>query len=236
MENPEEINRICTDHVSSLLLASTVSGLEEMKREGLYERTMLVGDLMLDAFQKYSQEIPAGAMVIPSLDGNVISIPEDFYYLTCHREENTNRDNLYEIFRAMESLDKKVVYPVHPRNQLSALRLQKEYRLQNLILVEPVGYLESIYLVNHSKKIITDSGGLQREAFFAQKPCVTVFDWVGWPETMVNRCNQLAKPDKVDILNKLGAQAWFDPAYQPFGDGHSAEKIVEQIRVYWNGR
>lgn len=77
---------------------------------------------------------------------------------------------------------------------------------------------------------------MQREAFFAQKPCVTVFDWVGWPETMVNRCNQLAKPDKVDILNKLGAQAWFDPAYQPFGDGHSAEKIVEQIRVYWNGR
>jgi UDP-N-acetylglucosamine 2-epimerase (non-hydrolysing)/UDP-GlcNAc3NAcA epimerase len=229
MENPEEINRVCTDHVSSLLLASTVSGLEEMKREGLYERTMLVGDLMFDAFQKYSQEIPAGAMVIPSLDGNVISIPEDFYYLTCHREENTNRDNLYEIFRAMESLDKKVVYPVHPRNQLSALRLQKEYRLQNLILVEPVGYLESIYLVNHSKKIITDSGGLQREAFFAEKKCVTIFDHVIWPETMVDNRNLLAKPQKEDILAKLRIPQKINDSYQPFGDGNAAGKILSAL-------
>lgn len=82
------------------------------------------------------------------------------------------------------------------------------------------------------KKIVTDSGGLQREAFFAQKPCVTVFDYVGWPETMRDNCNQLAKPDKADILAKLSAPVTFDPAYRPFGDGRSAEKIVEKIKEF----
>ena len=87
-------------------------------------------------------------------------------------------------------------------------------------------------MVNRAEKIITDSGGVQREAFFAKTPCVTVVDWVSWPETMANRCNQLAKPDKVDILEKLSATVVFDPAYQPFGDGHSAEKIVERIKEF----
>ena len=79
---------------------------------------------------------------------------------------------------------------------------------------------------------MTDSGGVQREAFFAQKPCVTVQDFVVWPETMKDDCNQLAKPDKADILAKLSVPVTFDSAYQPFGDGHSAEKIVEKIKEY----
>ena len=81
--------------------------------------------------------------------------------------------------------------------------------------------------------MLTDSGGLQREAFFAQKPCVTVFDYVAWPETMVHNCNQLAKPDCEDILSKLQAPVLFDPNYQPFGDGHAAEKIVNAIHAFF---
>lgn len=145
-------------------------------------------------------------------------------------------EKLDQIFQAMDSLDAPTVYPVHPRNQERALRLQEAGRYENIILIQPVGYKTSISLVKGTKKIVTDSGGLQREAFFAQKPCVTVFNWVGWPETMVHNCNQLAKPDKADILSKLGAQVWFDPAYQPFGDGHAAEKIVGHIRAFLNGR
>ena len=100
------------------------------------------------------------------------------------------------------------------------------------MLTLPVGYQSSISLVNRAKKIVTDSGGVQREAFFAKKPCVTVLDFVVWPETMANGCNQLAKPDKEDILAKLAAPIAFDPAYQPFGDGHSADRIVEKIQEY----
>ena len=93
-----------------------------------------------------------------------------------------------------------------------------------------MGYQCSISLVNRAEKIVTDSGGLQREAFFAGKPCVTVFDYIVWPETMENGCNRLAKPVKTDILEKLSAPVFFDPSYRPFGDGHSAEKILERIK------
>ena len=90
-------------------------------------------------------------------------------------------------------------------------------------------YLESIALVNNAVKIVTDSGGLQREAFFAHKKCVTVLDFVVWPETMLDNRNQLAKPLADDILEKLNTPQVVNEGYQPFGDGHSAERIVNEL-------
>ena len=89
--------------------------------------------------------------------------------------------------------------------------------------------MESIYLIKHAEKIVTDSGGLQCEAFYAKKQCVFVLDYVVWPETMVDNRNQLAKPVCDDILEKLNSKQTINPDYQPFGDGHSAEKIVKII-------
>lgn len=231
-ENPEEINRIVTDHVSSLHLACTESGVSFLKREGFSDSVHLVGDPMYDAFCYYSERLDGSELQeITNFSGKTISLPSDFYYMTCHRQENTDTDDkLGQIFQAMEALDAPVVYPVHPRNHARAEKLCRENNYRNIILTLPVGYKASISLVNHAKKVVTDSGGLQREAFFAKKPCVTVFDYVGWPETMVNDCNQLAKPDKDDILRKLKKQVRFDDTYQPFGDAHSAEKIVAHIK------
>lgn len=234
LDNPEEVNRIVTDHVSSLRLACTASGMEFLKKEGLEERSHLVGDPMYDAFRYYSDRLD-GSELSELLDfsGAPLSLPERFYYMTCHRQENTDEDEkLRQIFQAMEALDAPAVYPVHPRNHDRAERLVREMGCRSLLLTQPVGYKCSISLVNRAEKIVTDSGGLQREAFFAGKPCVTVFDYVGWPETMVNNCNQLAKPHRDDILEKLGAEVSFNPAYQPFGDGHSAERIVAKIKEY----
>lgn len=235
LENPEEVNRIVTDHVSSLHLVCTPSGVEFLKREGFDGSVHLVGDPMYDAFRYYSERLDGSELAeIVDFDGKPVAVPTEFYYMTCHRQENTDTDEkLREVFNAMEALDAPTVYPVHPRNHERAARLVREYGYQKLILTQPVGYLTSVSLVNHAKKIVTDSGGLQREAFFAGKPCVTVFDYVAWPETMANGCNQLAKPDKRDILNKLSVPVAFDPTYQPFGDGHSAEKIVEKIKEYF---
>ena len=233
MTNPEEINRICTDHVSSLLLASTNSGIESMKTEGIDQRGQMVGDPMYDAFLEYSRKLDIKDVTLSLLDGGEMSVPDSFYYLTCHREENTNDDkDLLEIFKAMDSLDASTVYPVHPRNKARARRLQKKYGFNNLILCEPVGYLESIALVNNAKKIVTDSGGLQREAFFAGKKCVTILDFVVWPETMIKNRNELAKPIADDIIEKLSHRQVVDTSYQPFGDGHSADKIVAAIEKY----
>lgn len=233
-ENPEEINRIVTDHVSSMHLVCTPSGVEFLKKEGFDRSVTLVGDPMYDAFRYYTDRLNGSELKeLADFDGKPVSLPTEFYYMTCHRQENTDTDEkLRQIFDAMETLDAPTVYPVHPRNHDRAARLVQEVGYRKIILTQPVGYQTSISLVNHAKKIVTDSGGLQREAFFAQKPCVTVFDYVGWPETMRDHCNQLAKPDKADILAKLSVPVTFDPAYQPFGDGHSAEKIVEKIKEF----
>lgn len=233
--NPEEINRICTDHVSTLLLASTKSGYDEMAKEGLQDRGLLVGDPMFDAFIEYSNKLKVEEVRLQLLSGGTAKVPEEFYYLTCHREENTNDDkDLLEIFKATEMLDAPTVYPVHPRNKQRALRLQEAHRFTKILLTEPVGYLESACLVKNAKKIVTDSGGLQREAFYAGKKCVTILNFVCWPETMIDNRNELSRPIAEEIVEKLAHAQIVDKNYLPFGDGHSAIKIVEAMEnEYW---
>lgn len=231
--NPEEINRICTDHVSSLLLASTKSGYDEMANEGLQHRGLLVGDPMFDAFVEYSNKLKPEDITLQLLHGGEKCVPNTFYYLTCHREENTNDDkDLLEIFKATEMLDAPTIYPVHPRNKQRALRLVEQHSFTKIILTEPVGYMESTCLVKNAKKIVTDSGGLQREAFYAGKKCVTILNFVCWPETMVDNRNELSKPIADEIVEKLGHNQKIDNDYLPFGDGHSAEKIVKALEEY----
>lgn len=230
--NPEEINRICVDHVAKKLLACTQSSMNEMKREGLLEKAVLVGDPMYDAFIEYSTKVSVDDIMLTLLNEEKMHVPYEYYYLTCHREENTTKEQaLLEIFKAMNSLDAPVVYPVHPRNKARALSLQNQYGFGNIILAEPVGYLESTALVRNAKKIVTDSGGLQREAFFAGKKCVTVLDFVVWPETMVDDRNQLSRPVAEEIVQKINMPQKIDDSYQPFGDGHSAVKIVQAMET-----
>lgn len=227
LDSPEEVNRIVTDHVSTCLMACTESAYDFLVKEGLREKSCVIGDPMYDAFLYYGSRLTEKDRTsIVDFNGQHVKRPGNFYYLTCHRQENTDTDEkLREIFKAMNSLDAPVIYPVHPRNRDRAARIGENYR--NVVLTQPVGYLTSISLVNDAKKIITDSGGLQREAFFAEKQCVTVLDFVVWPETMVDGRNQLAKPDAADILDKLEMVQTIDQAYKPFGDGHAGEKITE---------
>lgn len=236
LDNPEEVNRIVTDHLATINLPCTDSSMIFLEREGLAHNATVVGDPMYDAFCYYSEHLDGTELEsIVDFEGNQVSLPSEFYYMTCHRQENTDKDEkLDNILAAMNSLDAPTVYPVHPRNHDRAERLVKAGGYSNIILALPVGYKTSISLVKNAKKVVTDSGGVQREAFFAHKPCVTVLDFVCWPETMKDNYNQLAKPDKQDILSKLNTTVVFDDGYQPFGDGHSAEKIVAIIQKYLN--
>ena len=237
LENPEEVNRIVTDHVSSLLLACTASGVGFLEKEGLSDRTFLVGDPMYDAFSYYTREVREDDRYdIVDFEDRAVTLPKEFYYMTCHRQENTDtEEKLKEILSAMNGLDAPTIYPVHPRNHRQAEGLCEACGYKNIRLVRPVGYKTSIYLVTHAKKIVTDSGGLQREAFFAQKQCVTILDHIVWPETMVNGCNRLSKPISSEIIRNLSAPFHFAANYHPFGDGHSSEKIVDQIQDYLYG-
>ena len=186
---------------------------------------------MYDSFLYFTERMEEGPLMLHDYDDVEYQVAENFYYLTCHREENTFSDEpLNEIFMAMEELDAPVIYPVHPRNRDRALRLMKKHHYKNLKLIPPVKYSESVWLINHAKKIVTDSGGLQCEAFFAKKQCVTVFHYKVWPETLVDNRNQLASPRKEDILEKLSKEQKIDDGYQPFGNGHTAERIVSLIK------
>lgn len=228
--NPEELNRICTDHLSDKLLVCTENGMLETKKENLGDKSILVGDPMYDAYLKYSGKLEKNDIILSSLDGDKIVVPDKYYYLTCHREENTGKDeDLYEILYAMNELDAQTIYPVHPRNKNRVMHFSEKYEFRNIIFSEPVGYLESICLVNNSLEIVTDSGGLQREAFFAKKKCITVLDFKVWPETLVGNRNELAKPNHKDILAKLQTEQIIDDNYQPFGDGNASERIVAAI-------
>jgi len=231
LANPEEVNRICTDHISSLLMCCTKSAMDFLQREGLGSRAILTGDPMYDAYLYYSNQLSADALTEQeSIDEQSVIIPEKYYYLTCHREENTASEKpLREILTAMEMLDAQTIYPVHPRNIDTVQRLCEEHGYRQIILLKPVGYLASLFLVNGAIKVVTDSGGLQREAFFAGKQCVTVFDHIVWPETMVGGANQLANADANDIVEKLSNSVIWNPDYKPFGDGNSARKITQSI-------
>ncbi len=235
MTNPEEINRICADHVSSLLLACTKQSLENLGEEGLGDRSHFVGDPMYDAFLEYSANAkePKLSSII---DGVCLEVPGKFYYVTCHREENTaSGQTLEDLLAALESLDLPVVYPVHPRNRARIKTLASKAKYSNILLSQPVGYLESVWLVSHASQVITDSGGLQREAFFAGVKCTTVLDFEVWPETMVENRNVLAKPNAESIRLAMRATQTVDSTYQPFGDGRAAVHIADNIERFLGG-
>lgn len=229
LDSPEEVNRIMTDHVATLNFCATEDALDKLKKEGLEDHSYCAGNIMYDSFLHFADK-PWDQPNILDFDGKPVTIPQEFYYMTCHRQENTYSDEpLTEILLAMNSLDAPTIYAVHPRNHDRAKRICETNGFKNVILTQPVGYSDSVHLTKNAKKIVTDSGGLQCEAFYAGVQCVFVLDFVVWPETMVGNRNQLAKADHRDILGKLSKKQIIDPAYQPFGDGHAAEKICQII-------
>ena len=216
LDNPEEVNRILTDHCASLLFCATEDARQKLMNEGLGDKAHFVGNIMYDSFLLFASR-PWNKLNIKNFEGNFITIPERYYFMTCHRQENTYDDGpLMEILDAMNSLDAPTIYPVHPRNQERALRLCRDRAFHNIILTQPVSYSDSVHLIQNALKIVTDSGGLQCEAFYAGVQCVFVFDRIAWPETMVGNRNQLAMPDKFDIVKKLSTKQIIDPMYTPF--------------------
>ena len=198
---PEEINRVLTDHIAELLFAPTQTAVENLLHEGIAaEKIYLVGDVMQDAAIFYTSrarrpKMPVGADKF--LDGA-------FVLATVHREENTDSpERLFEIFSALKEISQQipVVLPLHPRTgkKISEVDIDDK-RPARLCLVKPVGYLEMIYLLQRCRMVLTDSGGLQKEAYFFSKPCITLRDETEWGELVAAGVNILAGADKNSIL------------------------------------
>lgn len=230
---PEEINRIMTDHVSTLLFAPTDSAVENLKNEGITDFVYNVGDVMYDAVQ-YNMKIAS-----ETRDLNKFGVkPGEYFLATVHRAENTdNPDQLQRIMEAFLDLNQAVIVPLHPRTRNRLQELDVFARLHgssNVKIVDPVSYLDMLLLEWNAKGIITDSGGVQKEAYFAQKPCFTLRQQTEWIETVQVGWNELVDLQSMDLNEVIQNKISSLPPYVHglYGDGDAAGHIVERIRDY----
>jgi UDP-GlcNAc3NAcA epimerase len=219
---PEEINRIATDHISECLFAPTHNSMDLLAKEGLADRSVFSGDIMYDSILYYNKL----AQKKHKLKSIIDIEPGSYFLATIHRQENTdNIENLQSVFLALSELENPVIVPLHPRTQ----KLMDDITFRsNVHIIPPVGYLEMITLINNCQKVLTDSGGLQREAYFLQKPCITFRDETEWIETLEGNWNFAVGTNRQRILEKI-AITEFGEQRKAFGDGKAADIIIAYL-------
>lgn len=225
MQMPEEINRILTDQISDLLFCPTDTAVKNLNNEGFANKpvqVLQVGDVMQDSALLFAEKAvaPAG------------ELPEGFILATLHRAENTdNPQRLAAIVSALNALHKTVapvVLPLHPRTR----KLIAQHGLElNVHLVDPVGYFEMVWLLDHCNLVLTDSGGVQKEAFFFGKACVTMRDQTEWVELIEAGANELVGADTAKIIEAASRNAGrkVQDTYNLYGGGKAAQRIVDVI-------
>jgi len=221
---PEEINRIVTDRISDLLFAPTYTAINNLSREGLSNVTRFTGDVMYDSILYYQEK------VLHSPDVKTIpDLPEEYILATVHRAENTdNQENIRNIFSALSEADFPVILPIHPR---TAKIVSGTLKIgQNIRIIEPVGYLEMLKLTMGAIKIVTDSGGLQKEAYFLGRPCITIRTETEWIETLHDGWNIVTGTHPEKIKNAIAASRPSAIQGTEFGDGKASEKIVTLLQ------
>lgn len=208
VNNLEERIRKQVDRSSSLLLCSTKQALENLRKEELGGKSRYIGNLMEISFYKYVAS-PWHPHLIDLLEQKEITVPERYYLLTCHRQENSNDACLIEILYGMERAKLPVIFPVHPRNKERVQRICAEQPLRNIILTEPASYFDSIHLIENAAAVVTDSGGVLQEAHYAHTPYVFVLDIPKVSENIRFDVSRLVKPDRQSILQKINEKQEF---------------------------
>jgi len=227
---PEEINRIVADHVSNILFVPTNTGVDNLKNEGITTGVYHIGDVMYDALLKNIKIAKDKSSILERLNVK----PKDYFLLTIHRPSNTdNKKSLSDIMSALSSFEKKIIFPVHPRT----LKFLKNYDLlnkigENIIITKPLGYLDFILLEKNAKKILTDSGGIQKEAYLLKVPCITLRRNTEWIETVNDEWNVLVGSDSEKIIDAV--QNFLPKKNQKnyFGEGIASKEIREILEKY----
>ncbi len=227
---PEEINRIIADHAADYLFAPTEGAMKNLQKEGLSGVSYLTGDIMADALNEALPLAELSSKVLELLDIN----PGEYYLLTLHRPYTVDKPEiLLEILNKLQNVEKKIIFPVHPRTQ-KIIEKEKISIGRNIKVIKPLGYLDFIKLQKYSYKIITDSGGIQKEAYLFGKPCITVRPETEWVETVEAGWNLLIDPLNKSFVKEIME---FDPqGVQPkiFGENVAAsmvKKIKELMKL-----
>jgi UDP-N-acetylglucosamine 2-epimerase len=222
---PEEINRLVADQLSSAFFCVSQTAVKQLAREGITENVFWVGDVMLDANLANRPLARRKSTVLSHLG----LAPGSFGLVTVHRAANTDDPaRLANIVTALSQVGETVVFPVHPRTRSALEKLDVQFA-ENVRVIEPVGYYDMMMLEENARIIATDSGGVQREAYFMQKPCLTLRDETEWTETVHAGWNKLVGIEVDGIVHEW--KTFTPPAEQPpiFGDGRAGEKIARQL-------
>ena len=231
---PEEINRVLTDHMSNILFCPTDVAVHNLKNEGITNSVYRVGDVMCDTVLFYTRDMDRDdneyfKHILPLKEKKWND--DNWYLATIHRAENTDSiEKMRIVLNAINQLDSTVIFPVHPRirKYIDTLSEQNEYL--NIFFTEPLGYRDMLYFTKYAKKIVTDSGGLQKEAYILNTPCVTVREQTEWVETLNGNYNILAKLDENDIKEKLLNTKVESEKYENYyGDGNAGKEICDII-------
>ena len=223
---PEEINRILTDHCSDILFCPTETSVDNLKREGVMNGVYLTGDVMVDALKENIKIAEKKAMILDEMGLK----PKEYYLATIHRAENTDDferlENIVDAFCEIGNL----VFPCHPRTEKSLKGFGLWDRLvENTRVIRPVGYLDMLMLEKNARKVLTDSGGVQKEAYIFKVPCITLRDNTEWIETVEDGWNVLVGADEEKIVRKANE---FEPGNKQrnvFGEGDASGIIVKII-------
>ena len=221
---PEEINRVVTDHLSSRLFCPTETARMQLQREGITHDVAVVGDVMYDALLLFSQQLERRSRLLLHSLGIT---PQMYILATVHRASNTDDPAIMSsIATALNALEMPVIFPVHPRTRACLERYQLKWG-KHVQIIEPVGYLDMLALERSAFRILTDSGGVQKEAYLQGVPCVTLREETEWVETVQTGWNILAGTHWQSILDAVAAPKPQPPKYNPFGEGDAAQRIVQ---------
>jgi len=237
---PEEVNRILTDRISDILFCPTRNAVNNLKDEGFFlgknnYRVFNVGDVMMDTFLNYKDSALQRSKIISKIFGDE---KKDYILVTIHRAENTDdKKKLGDIFKLLKSISREfpIVFPIHPRTK-KMIGNVNEIISNNFTVIDPVSYFDMIKLMNNAKFIITDSGGVQREAYFLKTKCITFRNETEWLETLENNCNHLIGLNNLNVeyiirISKLNCK--FNSSL--FGDGNASRKIISILKSMQTG-
>jgi UDP-N-acetylglucosamine 2-epimerase len=228
---PEEHNRVLTDHCSDLLLCPTQTAVDNLEREGITNGVRLVGDTMYDAVLQFIGVARERSTILQNLG----LVPKEYLLATVHRPYNTDvPENLLRILSTFLELDTSIIFPVHPRTRQCIAGLNGAINFRDpsckVKLIEPTSYLDMLMLEENAKVILTDSGGMQKEAYFLGVPCVTLRSETEWVETIESGWNVLAGTENSSIVRALQRTDWpTDLERNIFGFGDAAVRIVDSL-------
>lgn len=231
---PEEINRVLVDHVSALLLCPSERARKNLSQEGITAGVHVAGDVMYDSVLFHLKRGDVETRCCERLG----LTPRTYGVLTLHRAENVDERNKVEmILAAVEGLNMPIVFPIHPRTKAMLERVQLRWP-PHVRATEPLPYLEMLQLMRDARLVLTDSGGLQKEAFFLKVPCATLRGETEWVETVEAGWNRLAGTERDTILAACRVLLEHVPSDgpQPYGDGHAGEAVVQILADYLGSR